>query len=98
MKKGGRRFRLPTWWPRLARRPMVIRMVFRGFRSMMARVQSVAMRDLGMVGSLVMIPRLMMLGGGAMVLGRVFVVLRGFLVMVDVVFGHGILSSKAYSP
>jgi hypothetical protein len=69
-------------------------MMLRGFRSMMACVQSVAMGYLGMMRSLVVVPRLMMLGGGAMVLGRVFMMLRGFVMMIDVMFGHGILSSK----
>jgi hypothetical protein len=77
---------------------MLIRMVLRGFRSMMVSVQPVAMRHLGMMRSLLVVPRLMMLGGGAMVLGRVFVMLRGFLVMIDVVFGHGILSPKSIVP
>jgi hypothetical protein len=40
----------------------------------------------------------MMLGGGAMVLSRVFVMLRGFVVMIDVVFRHGILSSSRIVP
>jgi hypothetical protein len=77
---------------------MLIGMVLRGFRSMMPSVQSVAMRYLGMMRSLVVVPRLMMLGGGAMVLGRVFVMLRGFVVMIDVVFRHGILSSSRIVP
>ena len=37
---------------------------------------------------------LMMFGGGAVVFGRVFMVLRGFVMMIDVVFGHGILSNR----
>jgi hypothetical protein len=77
---------------------MLIGMVLRGFRSVMARVQSVAMGYLGMMRSLVVVPRLMMLGGSAMVLGRVFMMLRGFVVMIDVVFGHGILSPKRIVP
>jgi hypothetical protein len=77
---------------------MLIGMVFGGFRSMVACVQSVAMGYLGVMRSLVVVPRLMMLGGGAMMLGRVFMMLRGFLMMVDVVFGHGILSPKSIVP
>jgi len=73
-------------------------MVLGGFGSVMAGVQSVAMRYLGVMRSLVMVPRLMMLGGGAMVLGRVFMVLRGFMVMIDMVFGHGILSVEKHMP
>ena len=71
---------------------MLIGMMLCGLRSVMASVQSVAMRHLGVMRSLMMVPRLMMLGGGAMVLGRVFMMIRGFVMMVDVVFGHGILS------
>lgn len=82
----------------LARRTMLVGMVLGSFGSMMAGVQSVAMRYLGVMRSLVMVPRLMMLGGGAMMLRRVFMVLRGFVVMIDMVFGHGILSSKKNSP
>jgi hypothetical protein len=35
---------------------------------------------------------LVVFGGSVVVLGRVFMVLRGFVMMIDVVFGHGILS------
>ena len=77
---------------------MLIGMVLCGFRSMMPGVQSVAMRYLGVMRSLMMVPRLMLLGGGAMVLGRVFMMLRGFVMMIDVVFGHGILSPKSIVP
>jgi hypothetical protein len=36
----------------------------------------------------------MMLGGCFVVLSCVFMVFRGFMMMVNVVFGHGILSRK----
>jgi hypothetical protein len=45
-----------------------------------------------MMRCLLMMAALMMLGGGAVVLGRVFMVLRGFVMVIDMVFGHGILS------
>jgi len=77
---------------------MLIGMLFGSLGSMMARVQPVAMCYLGMMRSLVVVPRLMMLGGGAMVLRRVFMMLRGFVMMLDVVFGHGILSPKSIVP
>jgi hypothetical protein len=77
---------------------MLIGMVLGSLGSMMACMQSVAMRYLGMMRSLVMVPRLMLLGGGAMMLRRVFMMLRSFVVMIDVVFGHGILSPKRIVP
>jgi hypothetical protein len=58
-------------------------------------VQSVAMGHLSVMRSLVMVARFMLFGGGAMMLGRVFMMLRGFVMMIDVIFGHGILSSKS---
>ncbi len=84
----------PSWYFLGSHWPMLIGMVLGSFRSVMACVQSVAMRHLGMMRSLLVVPRLMLLGGGAMMLGRVFMVLRSLLVMIDVVFGHGILSSR----
>ena len=77
---------------------MLISMLLRSLGSMMASVQSVAMGYLGMMRSLMMVPRLMLLGGGAMVLCRVFMMLRGFVMMIDMVFGHGILSPKSIVP
>jgi hypothetical protein len=51
-----------------------------------------AVGGVGMMRCLLMMAALMMLGGGAVVLGRVFMVLRGFVMVIDMVFGHGILS------
>jgi hypothetical protein len=45
-----------------------------------------------MMRRLFVITVLEVFGGGVVVLGRVFMVLRGFVMMIDVVFGHGILS------
>jgi hypothetical protein len=56
------------------------------------RVQSVAVGCVGMMRALFVVAILVVLGSCAMVLGRVFMVLRGFVMMIDVVFGHGILS------
>jgi hypothetical protein len=77
---------------------MLIGMMLRSFGSMMPSVQPVAVRYLSVMRSLVVVSRLMLLGGGAMVLGRVFMMFRGFVMMIDVVFGHGILSPKRIVP
>jgi|HubBroStandDraft_3_1064219.scaffolds.fasta_scaffold40028_2 hypothetical protein len=73
---------------------MLIGMVFGGFRSMMVCVQTVAVRYVSVMGALVMVAVLVMLGGCFVVLSCVFMMLRGFMMMVNVVFGHGILSRK----
>jgi hypothetical protein len=72
--------------------PMLISMVFCGLGGVMLRVRSVAMGCVSMMRAFFVVTVLVVFGGGAMVLGRVFVVLRGFVMMIDVVFGHGILS------
>jgi hypothetical protein len=51
-----------------------------------------AVGRVGVMRRLLMVAALMMLGGGAVVLGRLVMVLRGFVMVIDVVFGHGILS------
>jgi hypothetical protein len=71
---------------------MLIGVVFGSLGSMMIGVQRMSMGRVGMMRRLVVVAVLLMLGGGAVVLGRVFMVLRGFVMMIDVVFGHGILS------
>jgi hypothetical protein len=56
---------------------------------MFSRMQPMAMSDLGVMGSLLMRARFMVLCGFAVVLGRFIMVMRGFLVMlVNVVVGH----------
>ena len=72
--------------------PMLISMMFCGLGGVMLRVRSVAMGCVSMMRAFFVVTVLVVFGGGAMVLGRVFVVLRGFVMMIDVVFGHGILS------
>jgi hypothetical protein len=60
-----------------------------GVLVMLHGVQVVAMRDVGMMRGLFVIARLMMLRRLAMVLGRMFMMMRGLLMMlVDVVTGH----------
>jgi hypothetical protein len=71
---------------------MLVGMVFCGLGRMVLRVQCMAVGGVGMMRRLLVIAALMMLGGGAVVLGRVFMVLRGFVMVIDMVFGHGILS------
>jgi hypothetical protein len=72
--------------------PMLVGMVFGGLRRVMFRVQSVAVGCVSVMRALFMVAILVVFGGRAVVLGRVFVVLRGFVMMIDVIFGHGILS------
>jgi hypothetical protein len=56
---------------------------------MLGRVQGMPMRDLGMVRRLLVISRFMVLGGLAMKLGRVLVVVRGILmVLMNLVTAH----------
>jgi len=71
---------------------MLVGMVFGGLRRVVLRVQAVSVGCVGMMRALFVVAFLVVLGGGAVVLGRVFVVLRGFVMMIDVIFGHGILS------
>lgn len=61
---------------------------------MVVRLQTVAMSYVRMMRAFLVVARLMMFGGSAVMLGRVFMMLRGFMMMFDVVFGHGILSCK----
>jgi hypothetical protein len=72
--------------------PMLIGMVFGRFGSMMFRMQRMAVCGVSMMRRLFVIAVLVVFGGSMVVLGRVFMVLRGFVMMFDVVFGHGILS------
>jgi hypothetical protein len=61
----------------------------RGVIVVLRRMQSVAMRDFGMVRGFLVISGLRMLGRLAMVLGRMFMMLRGhFMVLVDVMFAN----------
>lgn len=63
--------------------------LLRGVLVMLFRMQSVAVRDLGMMCGLFVMARLVMLGCFAVMLGRMFVVIRGVLVMLmDCVFAH----------
>jgi len=71
---------------------MLIGMVFGGLGSMVLRVQRVAVGGVSMMRRLFVVAVLTMLGRCAVMFGRVVVVLRGSVMMVDVVFGHGILS------
>lgn len=71
---------------------MLISMVFGSLVGVVICVQAVAVGDLSMMRPFFVVARLMMFGGLAMVLGCVFMVLRGLMMMIDVVFGHGILS------
>jgi hypothetical protein len=61
---------------------VVIGVVLGGFFGVMIRVCAVAVRDVGVVAGLFVISRLMMLGGGAMVLRGVLVMLGCFEVVL----------------
>ena len=71
---------------------MLIGMVFGRLGGVVVCVQTVAVGYLGMMCSFLVITGLVVFCGSAVMLGRVFVMLRGFVMMVYVVFGHGILS------
>jgi hypothetical protein len=71
---------------------MLISMLFRSLGGVVICVQTVAVGYLSMMRPFFVVARLVVFGGLAMVLGCVFMVLRGFVMMIDVVFGHGILS------
>ena len=74
---------------------MLVGMVLGGFGSVMLCVQGVAVCYVSVMRGFFVIAVLMVFGGSPMMLGRVFMMLRGFLMMIDVVFGHGILSGGA---
>lgn len=71
---------------------MLVGMVFGSLGSMVIGVQRMAVGGVSVMRRLFVVAVLMMLGGGAVVFRRVVMVLRGFMMMIDVVFGHGILS------
>jgi hypothetical protein len=71
---------------------MLVGMVFGSLGRMVIGVQRVAVGCVSMMRCLFVGAVLMMFGGGAVVFGRVVMVLRGLVMMIDVVFGHGILS------
>jgi hypothetical protein len=57
-------------------------------RSMMRGVVQMPLRRVGVVRGRFVIARFVMLGGLAMMMGRVFVVLSRFLMMLRCLFGH----------
>jgi hypothetical protein len=65
--------------------------VFAGLFGVMLSMSAMAMRYVGMVAGLFVVPRGVMLGGGAMVLRGVLVVLRGFQMVLFTFFRHGFL-------
>jgi len=60
----------------------------RGFRGMVARVLVVAVGDVGVLGALLGITRLVMLGGLSVMARRLFMMLGCLLVTLDRAFGH----------
>ena len=68
---------------------MLIGMLFRSVLVVLGGVQRMAVRDFGMVGCFLMMPRLRMFGGFFVVPGGMFVMFSGFLVMfVNCVLFH----------
>jgi hypothetical protein len=66
-----------------------------GVLVMLDGVQMMAVRDLGVMGSLFVIAGFVMFGGFAMMLGRVLMMLRGmFVVLVNLVIVHRSLSGS----
>jgi hypothetical protein len=67
--------------------------MFTGFFGVMDRVQTVTMRNMGMVSCLHMVTRLIVPGGLAMMMGCIFMMIsRGAVVIGGfLVFGHALL-------
>jgi hypothetical protein len=72
----------------------MVRVLLGRVLGMLDGVQLVAVRKVRVVARLLMVARFSVVGGLAMMLGGVLVVLRGFVVMMmDVVVAHGVLLS-----
>jgi hypothetical protein len=69
--------------------PMRGGVVFCRFFSMVLGLNMMAMRQVGMVGGLLVIALLMVLGGVFMMFRSVFMMLRGVAMMIDVFLRHG---------
>ena len=63
--------------------------VFYRFFGMALGLNMMAVRQVGMVGGLLVIARLMVLGGVFMMFRSVFMMLRGVAMMIDVFLRHG---------
>ena len=70
---------------------VVVGVVLAGFCGVVGGVVLMTLRDVRVVAGRLMAARFMVLGGGEMVLGRAFVMRRGFAVMVCSFLGHGFL-------
>jgi hypothetical protein len=73
---------------------MLIGMVLGGLGGVVLGVQAVTVCCVSVVRALFVVALLVVLGRRAVVLGGMFMMFRGFVMMIDVVFGHGILSRK----
>jgi hypothetical protein len=78
----------------LRRVPMLIGMVLGGLGGVVLGVQTVTVCRVSVVRGFFVVAFLVVLGRCAVVLGGVFMMFRGFVMMIDVVFRHGILSRK----
>ena len=70
--------------------PVLLRVMLARLARMMRGVVLVPMRHMRMMSRRLMIAALMLLRGGAMVLGRVLMVFRRFAMMLGCFFRHGI--------
>jgi len=82
----------------LRRVPMLIGMVLGCLGGVVLGVQTVTVRCVSVVRAFFVVALLVVFGRRAVVLGGVFMMFRGFVMMIDVVFGHGILSRKRIVP
>ena len=64
-------------------------MVFRGFFGVMFRLHVMAVRQVRMMAGLLVVARVVVVGGGAVMLRRVFVMLRCVAMVFSAFFRHG---------
>jgi hypothetical protein len=76
---------------------VLVGVVLAGFFGVMRGMDVMPVRDVGVMPSLLVISRFMLLGGGFVVLRRVFVMLRSLAVMIYGFLGHGISSLEIWS-
>lgn len=68
--------------------PVLVSVVLPGFAGMISRVQRMSVRDMGVMPGLLMIARLMVFGGFAVMFGRLFVMLGGLMMMLCSLVSH----------
>ena len=73
---------------------VVVGVVLAGFFGVMRRVNVVTVRHMSVVTGFVVVACRMKLGGGTVVLGSLFVMFGGFVVMIGSGLGHGETSEQ----